>query len=71
MFEKSTKDILYNRENFSIEEELYEAYIEMRKSMNKLERFKYGNDDPFQTSEEFKQGFIAGVKIMSSILLDI
>ena len=71
MFEKHLEDILYQREDFTIEEKLYDSYIEMRKNMNKLEKFKYGGDDPILSNEEFKQGFIAGVKIMSSLLLDI
>ena len=36
-----------------------------------IENFKYANEDKFVDNENFKQGFIAGVKIMSSILLDI
>ena len=71
MFEKDKKEILYIREDFSIEEKLYENYIEMRKNMSKLENYKYGKEDKYMTSEEFKQGFIAGVKIMSSLLIDL
>lgn len=71
MFEKEKCDILYAREKFSLEEKLYENYVEMRKNMNKLENFKYGKEDKYISSEEFKQGFIAGVKIMSSLLIDL
>lgn len=71
MFEKNAKTILYTRENYSIEEELYKNYIEMRKSLGKLENMKYSNEDKLLDSEEFKQGFIAGIKIMSSILIDL
>ena len=71
LFEKDIEAILYQREDFTIEEKLYDAYIEMRKNMNKLEKFKYGIDDPMLNSEEFKQGFIAGIKIMSSLLIDV
>ena len=71
MFEKNKDDILFFRENFSYVEELYMNYIAMRKAINRVEFMKYGKDDPFSSSEEFKQGFIAGCKIMSSILMDL
>lgn len=71
MFEKNTNTILYTREKFSLEEELYTNYINMRKSLGKLENMKYSNEDEMLNSEEFKQGFIAGIKIMSSILIDL
>ena len=71
MFEKEKSNERYIREDFSIEEKLYESYIEMRKNMNKLENYKHGKEDNYISSADFKQGFIAGVKIMSSILLDI
>jgi len=71
MFEKDTDNLLYTRENFSIEEKLYKNYISMRKNINEFENLKYNNNDPYIDSEAFKQGFIAGIKIMSSLLLDI
>lgn len=71
MFEKDLSKVLYSRENYSLEEELYKNYIEMRSVMGKLESMKYNNEDKILNSEEFKQGFIAGVKIMSSLLLDV
>lgn len=71
MFEKEVSTILFTREKFSLEERLYESYSQMRKDMNEFEKFKYGNEDKFVESEEFKQGFIAAIKIMSSLLLDI
>ena len=71
MFEKSLGDLLYTRENFSFEEKLYVSSIEMRIALGKMEKMKYGGDDKYLQSEDFKQGFIAGVKIMSSMLLDL
>ena len=71
MFEKDINKELYVREEFSIEEKLYESYVEMRKNIGKLENLKYSNEDKYISSKEFKQGFIAGVKIMSSLLLDL
>ena len=71
MFEKIIDEMLYTREKFSLEEKLFESYMSMRKIINELENYKYKSDDKYENSEAFKQGFLAGVKIMSSILLDI
>ena len=43
----------------------------MRNILKEIENYKYGVVDTFKNSEEFKQGFLAGVKIMSSMLLDL
>lgn len=71
MFEKDKAQIRYTRDAFTFEEKMYEKYIELRKVMHELESMKYGSDDKLINSEDFKQGFIAGVKVISSILLDI
>ena len=71
MFEKEKIKELYNRENFSIEEELYDSYKNMRIALNKYENMKYSVEDNIVKSEDFKQGFIAGIKIMSSLLIDL
>ena len=71
MFEKDKLKEKYIRQQYSLEEELYNKYIELRKSISRIENIKYDNPDTAALSEEFKQGFIAGVKIMSSLLLDI
>jgi len=42
----------------------------LREEFSILEGLKYINEDKFINSEDFKQGFIAGVKIMSSLLID-
>jgi len=39
MFEKDTDNLLYTRENFSIEEKLYKNYISMRKILTNLKIF--------------------------------
>lgn len=71
MFEKDKLLIKYTREEYTYCEKLYEQYMEMRKVLKAIENIKYDNVDPMQLSEEFKQGFIAGIKIMSSILMDL
>ena len=43
----------------------------MRKIVNTLENKKYSVPDNFADKETYKQGFLAGVKIMSSIFIDI
>ena len=72
MFEKDKMNESYIRNSFTLEEELFKAYIEMRKAVNKVEKMKYsGVDDVIISNEDFKQGFLAGVKIMSSLLFDV
>ena len=71
MFEKDRATMLYNRDAFTFEEKLYQKYLELRKITSELESIKYSKADTYSTSEDFKQGFIAGVKIMSSILLGL
>lgn len=58
------------RENYSMAEKIYKAYFEMRKSVNKTINMKYKKEDTAINTPEFKEGFIAGDKVMSSILLD-
>lgn len=71
MFEKNPDHERYIREQYSLEEQLYTHYAKMREAMSNIENIKYYKEDTFSKSEDFKQGFIAGVKIMSSILLDL
>ena len=71
MFEKDKMDMRYIRDDFTYCEKLYDKYLEMRKVLSDIELIKYAKSDPIQTSEDFKQGFIAGVKIMSSIFMDV
>lgn len=71
MFEIDSNKELYTRVDFTFEELLFERYLSMRELVNKLENIKYKCDDTLGNSKEFKQGFLAGVKVMSSIFLDI
>ncbi len=71
MFEKDAQYAKYIREDFTFEEKLFEKYMALRKVANEYENFKYAKPDNYATSEDFKQGFIAGVKVLSSILIDI
>ena len=65
-------DELYTRTGHSYEEKLYEYYVEMNNVVNEFIGMKYGKqEDKLLRSNEFKQGFIAGLKIMSSIFLDM
>lgn len=70
LFDKSEE--LYTRTGYSYEEKLYKHYVEMNKVVNEFIGMKYGEqDEKLLRSDEFKQGFIAGLKIMSSIFLDM
>lgn len=71
MFEKDKMQERYIREDFTYAESLYKKYIEMREVLSKYELMKYSTTDPYSTSEDFKQGFIAAIKIMSSIFMDL
>ncbi|MBE5738899.1 MAG: hypothetical protein E7354_04155 [Clostridiales bacterium] len=71
MFEKDKATEMYTREKYTFEESLYAKYVDMRKIVSKIENFKYSNKDTQIDSEDFKQGFIAGVKIMSSLFMDM
>ncbi|MBE5735975.1 MAG: hypothetical protein E7356_01270 [Clostridiales bacterium] len=71
MFEKNKGDERYIREYFTMEEKLFEKYMEMVGVLFEVESYKYYKESPIQHQEAFKQGFLAGVKILSSMLLDI
>lgn len=61
----------YTREEYTMEEEMFEHYKEIRKAVNDVQNLKYSFEDKLSGSSEFKAGFIAGVKIMSSIFMDM
>lgn len=61
----------YTREEYTMEEEIFEHYKEIRKAVNDVQNLKYSFEDKLSGSPEFKAGFIAGVKIMSSIFMDM
>ena len=62
---------LYQREILSMAEKIYQGHIIMRKAINEFEKIKYNYDDKYINSNEYKLGFIAGVKAMSSIIKDL
>lgn len=66
-----SKTRLYTREYYTLAESLYNNYNEMRIALNNFEKMKYEVKDKYISNEDFKQGFIAGVKIMSSMFLDM
>lgn len=71
MFEKDSSTEKYMRDTFTFEEEVYEKYMEMRKALSKVENYKYETKDNMQSSKDFKEGFIAGMKIMSTFFMDM
>ena len=68
---EDSKTKLYIREYYTLAESLYNNYNEMRIALNNFEKMKYEVKDKYISNEDFKQGFIAGVKIMSSMFLDM
>lgn len=62
---------LYNREEYSMAEKMYEGYMQIVKSYYDKERIKYSDMEIPQDSEEFKRGFICGIKVLSSIVQDM
>lgn len=71
MFEKDAGNERYMRDTFTLEEEIYKNYIEMRKAVSKVENYKYATEDSMKDSKAFKEGFIAGVKVMSTFFMDM
>lgn len=56
--------------NLTTEEKIYNEYINMRKNILDYDGYKYENLDSCIHSNDFKKGFLAGVKIMLTILID-
>ena len=52
-------------------ENIYNAFQEMRKAVNSINSIKRTIDDKFLYNEDYKQGFIAGIKIMSAMFMDL
>ncbi|MGN0961351.1 MAG: hypothetical protein ACI4PF_04040 [Christensenellales bacterium] len=71
LVEDMSKYLRYTREDYTMAEKLFEEYKIMREYVVNRENIKYSYVDPYRNSEDFKQGFIAGVKILSSILMDL
>jgi len=60
------------RKQFSFEEDMYIKYIELERIVKDYKKMKYSDDDKsISDTIEFRDGFIAGVKLMSSIFLDM
>lgn len=49
-------------------EVLYKSYVQMNNVVSNFEEMKYYNNDNAYQTEEFKKGFISGVKMLSSII---
>ena len=61
----------YTREHYTMAEELFNNFKNMKGCVDGIQKLKYDFEDSYMLSEEYKQGFIAGVKIMSAILMDM
>ena len=64
-------DELYMRSHHTASESIYKEYMNMRDAVNQINKLKYEFDDKISTSKEFKKGFIAGVKVMMSLFMDL
>ena len=71
MFNKDLNSMPYNREHYTFAESLYNNYVKMRKSTSDFENIKYTVKDSFIDSKEGKEGFIAGVYVMLSLIADM
>lgn len=72
MFDKDAGLIPYHRKDYTLAEELYEEYIKMRRAAHQFEKIKYPTkEDTFIGSKEGKEGFIAGVHAMLSLMADL
>lgn len=73
MFNKDKSLIYYKREHYTFAESLYENYVKMRKAATEFENIKYSNNygDTFILSAEGKEGFLAGVYVMLSLIGDM
>lgn len=70
MIEKD-KELYSNiRTNYTMAEKLYTQYTEMKNSLNEELGKKYGIDNSNINSNDFKDGFIAGVKTLSALYFD-
>ena len=71
MNENELDKILSGKDNFLIEEKLFNHYMAMRKCLKEFESFKYDYDDEMLKSKDFKNGFYSAVKLLSSIIMDV
>ena len=61
----------YVREHYSASEVIFKEYIKMREAINNIYRLKYTFEDEIANTKEFEKGFIAGVKVMMSLFMDM
>lgn len=72
MFDKDKSREFYTREHYTFAESLYKDYIKMRRTTQVFEGHKYDTkNDTFINSKEGKEGFLAGVYIMLSLIGDM
>ena len=61
----------YFREHYSASEVIFKEYLKMREAINDIYKLKYDIKDDLANSKEFEKGFIAGVKVMMSLFMDM
>ena len=72
MFDKNKNLELYTREHYTFAESLYKEYVKMRRATYIFESHKYSKlEDTFIDSKEGKEGFLAGVYVMLSLIGDL
>lgn len=72
MIEKPDESLAsYVREHYSACELIFKKYKEMREVINDIYRLKYDVKDEIANTKEFEKGFIAGVKVMMSLFMDM
>ena len=62
---------LYMRNHHTVSENIYSEYMNMRSEINRINKLKYEFDDEISSSKEFRKGFVAGVKVMMSLFMDL
>lgn len=71
MLDKNKMLELYIRHDFSFAEKLYENYLKMREAASNYESIKYSPEETSKNSNLRKEGFIAGIHIMLSLIADL
>lgn len=70
MLDKNKMLELYIRHDYSFAEKLYENYLKMREATSNYESIKYSPEETSQNNLR-KEGFIAGIHIMLSLIADL
>ena len=71
MFRINDGDKKYIQDKYTLAEGLYNEYLKMREYVSAFENIKYAEEDNFKNSKEGKEGFIAAVYIMLSLIADM